>query len=92
MKKVDFGTPYKFKPQEGPAPGQYNPDSAVKLTKPKEYEAFIDPGQYKKEGELFYGTRSNAEVANDPGKYDGHLTNFGSELKNTAKMGNKYKF
>ena len=33
--KITFGSPYKFKPKEGPAPGSYDPDRAIKLVKPK---------------------------------------------------------
>ena len=47
LQKVDFGRKYKFTPKEGPPPGQYNPDLAQKLVKPKAYEAYIDPNQAK---------------------------------------------
>lgn len=32
-KKIDFGSKYKFKPKEGPAPGQYDIESAEKVVK-----------------------------------------------------------
>lgn len=90
--KVNFGSKYKFVPKEGPEPGRYSPEKAIKLVKPKEYEAFIKGAERSKDGELLDGSKpSNAEGSN-PGKYDGHLKPFGAGLKNTATMGSKYKF
>jgi hypothetical protein len=78
-------------PKEGPAPGQYNPDKAIKLVKPKEYEAFITGEEFRKNGVLLDGSKPSVEAGNDPGKYDGHLSPFGSGLKK-IDMGSKYKF
>jgi hypothetical protein len=36
--------------------------------------------------------RRPVEPTPDAGLYDNHLTPFASDLKNTATMGNKYKF
>jgi hypothetical protein len=36
--------------------------------------------------------RRPVEPNPDAGQYDNHLTPFGSDLKSTATMGNKYKF
>lgn len=89
--KVNFGSKYKFVPKEGPAPGQYDADKGIKLTKPKEYEAFISDSEYRKEGVLLDGSKPAVEAGNDPGNYDGHLTAFGSGL-NKVDMGRPYKF
>lgn len=41
LPKVNFGEPYKFKPKEGPGPGEYEESKGLKIVKPKSYEAFI---------------------------------------------------
>ena len=64
----------------------------MKLVKPKDYEVFIAGEERRKDGELLDGSKPSKEGANDPGKYDGHLKGFATDLKNTATMGNKYKF
>jgi hypothetical protein len=81
LKNVDFGEPYKFKPKEGPAPGQYN--GLDSQTKPKVKHALI-----KEDTSPF---RRPAEKTPDPGTYDGHLTGFGDGLKN-VDFGEPYKF
>ena len=51
--------------------------------------------QEKDTGAFLNGFKSkkyNAESANDPGQYDGHLTAFASEIKTTVNFGEKYKF
>jgi len=39
-----------------------------------------------------YPNRRPVEPTPDPGAYDSHLKPFGSDLKTSATMGNKYKF
>jgi hypothetical protein len=82
MQNVDFGEPYKFVPKEGPGPGEY--EGQDKHTKPKVQFAVI------KEDTSPY--RRPADKTPEPGQYDNHLTQFGSDLKTTADMGSKYKF
>jgi len=89
--RVDMGSKYKFVPKEGPAPGQYDPTKGMKLTKPKEYEAFIMGEEKSKDGVLLDGSRPSREGGNDPGKYDGHLKPIGSDLKR-VDFGSPYKF
>jgi hypothetical protein len=72
--KVNFGSKYKFVPKEGPAPGQYNADKGLKLTKPKNYQAFISVEEKGKEGINLDGSKPSVDGGNDPGMYDGHLT------------------
>jgi len=41
MKNVTMGSKYEFKPNKGPAPGQYDADKAIAVTKPKTRGAVI---------------------------------------------------
>ena len=82
MNNVDFGNKYKFKPDSNPAPGQYQPEGAVGMTKPRSYAAVI-----KEES----GYKVPRENAPDPGQYDAHLRPMGSGMNN-VDFGNKYKF
>lgn len=76
---VTMGSKYKFKPKEGPPPGAYNPEKAMKLVKPKAYEAFIE-GEERKEGVLLDGSKPTVDGGADPGAYSGHLKPFGDGL------------
>lgn len=77
-----MGSKYKFVPKEGPPPGLY--DATDSLTKPKSQSVLIK--------EDTHPYRRPQEQSPDPGLYDGHLKPFGSEAKNNATMGSKYKF
>ena len=90
--KVTMGNKYKFVPKEGPPPGLYNPDMADGQTKPKQRDIKISPEKRDTGAFLDGNQRYGAESANDPGKYDGHLTAFGSDINTKVTMGNKYKF
>ena len=61
------------------------------MTKPKIYEPFIDGQERNKDGVLLDGSKPSIEGGADPGKYDGHLTAFGSGMNN-INFGDKYKF
>jgi hypothetical protein len=76
-----MGDKYKFVPKEGPPPGLYDPNDSI--TKPRVPSVIIK--------EEVSPQRRPPEVLPDPGTYDGHLTPFGSGLKNVT-MGDKYKF
>ena len=39
--RVDFGSKYKFKPKEGPAPGQYDIERSSSILKPRTKSALI---------------------------------------------------
>ena len=78
LKNVDFGSKYKFVPKEGPPPGLYNPDTADKHVKPRIIDVLIE-GRTDKLGDFMEGSKK-MESANDPGKYDGHLTKFADGL------------
>lgn len=55
-----------------------------RVTKPRAPEVIIK--------EDIVTEKKKPDPTPDPGKYDSHLTPFGADLKNTATMGNKYKF
>ena len=88
--KVTMGNKYKFEPKEGPPPGLYNPDAADRQTKSKIREVIID-NKTSKLGDFMEGSKGK-EYANDPGKYDKHLTAFGEDITLNVSMGSKYKF
>jgi len=51
MNKVDFGSKYEFKADKNPAPGQYDVESGMMVTKERKYEAMIrgrDENGYKR--------------------------------------------
>ena len=83
---VSFGSKYKFKPKEGPAPGQYDFASGQNYLKPKIRTVTIDAKCAK------LGVSPGKEIGNDPGKYDKHLTPFGANIKTRVSMGSKHKF
>ena len=63
-KKMTIGGKYKHTYDANPAPGQYEPEGAVGVTKPRSKAALIrEETGYKVE-------RGNEP---DPGQYDGHL-------------------
>ena len=68
-KQMTIGGKYKFVPDSNPAPGQYEPEGAVGVTKPRSYAAVI-----KEEN----GYRVPRENSPDPGQYDAHLRPFGT--------------
>ena len=41
---MTLGGKYTEKMQDNPAPGQYDPDSGLSMTKPKSYEAYMKEG------------------------------------------------
>ena len=79
--KMTIGGKYKHTYDANPAPGSYDPEGAIGMTKPKSTAALI------KEETGYKVPRENSP---DPGQYDGHLREFGySEKKMT--IGGKYK-
>ena len=92
--KIDMGSKYKFVPKEGPPPGQYDPDLADRVTKPKQQNAVIAKGEKDTGAFLnsFKTKGNNPEAANDPGQYSGHLKPFGADVNNKISFGDKYKF
>ena len=81
--KVNFGNKYEFKPDNNPPPGKYDVDAAMKLTKPKAYEAIFL--SYKKQEGLKPG-----EQGPDPGIYQKETIVFGKDVKGNIDMGKKY--
>ena len=81
--KVFFGSKYGFKPNANPAPGQYETDRGVKMTKKRAYEAYIAPD---------IGKARPEEIGPEPGTYDGHLKPFAADIKTNITFGEKYKF
>jgi hypothetical protein len=79
---MTIGGKYKWVPDSNPAPGQYDPEGAVSVTKPKSTAALI-----KEET----GYQVPREVGPDPGQYDGHLYDFGHNDKKMT-IGGKYKW
>jgi hypothetical protein len=81
-RNMTIGGKYKFVPDSNPAPGQYEPEGAVGVTKPRTQAAII-----KEEN----GYRVPREQSPDPGQYDAHLKTFGYNERNMT-IGGKYKF
>ena len=79
---MTIGGKYKWVPDSNPAPGQYDPEGAVGVTKPKSTAALI-----KEET----GYQVPREIGPDPGQYDGHLKKFG-DSPNKMTIGGKYKW
>lgn len=71
MKRVDFGRKYEFKVDANPAPGKYNPDSA--LMKTRSQAAIIT--------EKVSTYQRPPESLPDPGQYDGSFKKFGDDTK-----------
>lgn len=79
---MTLGGKYKWKPNENPAPGQYDPEDGNKLTKPSS-RAF----QYKQD----QARVRNPEVSPDAGEYDPD-TGFGGQDNRKMTLGGKYKW
>ena len=84
MKGIDMGKKYEFKPDTNPAPGQYNIESGVSMTKERKYEAKIVPYDEK-------AYKRPPEASPEPGQYQSKTITFGDGLKN-VDMGRKYEF
>ena len=84
MKGIDMGKKYEFKPDTNPAPGQYNIESGVNMTKDRKYEAKIVPYDEK-------AYKRPPEAAPEPGQYMNNTITFGSGMKG-IDMGKKYEF
>lgn len=80
-KAATMGGKYKTATDSNPAPGQYDPEGATALVKPKTKGAIIvRDSQFKLQKDL------NPE----PGRYDGHIKPFGKNDRNMT-LGGKYK-
>lgn len=90
--KMHFGGKYEFKPlNRNPSSLKYDVKRAEKLVYKKPYEAFID-----EKGKIEQPVGVDAAIAStkglpEGGKYDGHLTPFGADIKTKVNMGSKYK-
>ena len=82
--KMDFGNKYVFKPDQNPAPGQYNIDGGHSMTKSNSKSVII-----REETSPYRRPKENSP---GPGEHDGHLTAFGSDVKANIGMGSKYVF
>ena len=78
---MTIGGKYKHTYDANPAPGQYQPEGAVGVTKPRSQAALIREET---------GYQVPREVEPSPGQYDGHLTEFGKSDKKMT-IGGKYK-
>ena len=74
MKGIDMGKKYEFKPDTNPAPGQYNIESGVSMTKERKYEAKIVPYDEK-------AYKRPPEASPEPGQYMNNTITFGSGMK-----------
>jgi hypothetical protein len=86
--KMTLGSKVEFKPNNNPGMGDYNTESGIKMIKPKIFEVII-PKEVKKKTPI---DAKKEEPANDPGKYDKHLTPFASDIKTNITFGSKYQF
>jgi hypothetical protein len=80
--KVNFGSKYEFKPDKNPGVGTYDPEPAMKIVKPRNYEAY------------FLSYKKPKPILNDgpaPGAYDSHLTPLGADIKQSMTLGGKYE-
>lgn len=83
--KTDFGTPYKFVPNNNPPPGLYNPEKGVNLTKPK--TKFLAAPTKEKKMDF---TLNETMQMPDAGQYNS-LKPFGAGM-NKVDFGRKYEF
>lgn len=83
-KTADMGSKYVFKANSNPGPGDYKPDTAEKIVKPKIPHALIKEDQVEE--------KRPAEYTPDPGQYQNDGISFAKDLKKTATMGSKYEF
>ena len=83
-KKIGFGSKYKTKYNNNPAPGIYDPSS--KLTLPNSRSALIKTGDAARSKFTESPTRGNP----DGGVYSGHIKTFGATTKKIG-FGSKYK-
>lgn len=81
-RKITFGSKYKFKPDNNPAPGAYNPENSQKLTKPS---SVMTPLFVKN-----VGKKIKKDCSPDAGYYEPHKK-FGTTDKK-MHFGSKYKF
>jgi hypothetical protein len=79
---MTIGGKYKWTPDSNPAPGQYDPEGAVAVTKARSKAAIIREDE---------GYKVPREASPDPGQYDSHLKAFGQNDKNMT-IGGKYKW
>ena len=79
---MTIGGKYKFIADSNPAPGQYDPEGAVKVTKERSRAAII-----REES----GYKVPKESSPSPGIYDAHLKAFGQNDRNMTIQG-KYKW
>lgn len=82
LKGINFGRKYEFKADDNPKIGQYEPERAEAITKTRARNTYIAK-------DVKYYERP-PETLPDPGQYDGHIRQFGSEAK-SFKMGQKYE-
>ena len=79
---MTLGGKYKWKPDENPAPGQYECAGAVAAVKPRSKAAII------REKDEYQVPRENSPA---PGQYDSHLKDFGTNDRKMT-LGGKYKW
>ena len=83
--KVTMGSKYEFKPHQGPAPGQYEPERAISATKHRVPGAIIREDAYPE------SERRPKDANPDAGQYDySHMTDFGNPSK-TFFIGERLK-
>lgn len=81
-RQMTLGGKWVWKPNDGPAPGQYETEGAVVAVKPRGKSAIIREDS---------GFKVPREIEPAPGQYDGHLKEFGASLNNVT-FGAKHKF
>ena len=84
--KMHFGGKYKFKANNNPPPGLYDPKPEA--TKPKAPGFSMDQTT---SGRSDF-TSSPMKDNQSGGQYDKHLTPFGADVKQTMTLGGKYKW
>lgn len=72
-KSMTIGKKYQWKADSNPAPGQYEPEGAVSITKARSQAAIIQEET---------GYKVPRESSPDPGQYDGHIKAFGQNERN----------
>lgn len=79
---MTIGKKYKWTADSNPAPGQYEPEGAVSITKARSKAAIIVEES---------GYKVPRESSPSPGQYDGHIKAFGTNDRNMTIQG-KYKW
>jgi len=78
--RMTMGSPYKWKANDNPAPGQYDANSS--MTKSQSQAFSIPKTDMKYRGRLEKGSHLDSPTRNNPTALDyDHLTPFGSEIK-----------